>query len=88
MGRIRRPALAHRERGKEAPRLWPTNGILDRRQGWCGGGGRMWPSGKFVQQAREEPANILAQWVCMCIVVNQYDYIVSNKFYLKTNENE
>ena len=28
-----------------------------------GGGGRMWPSGKFVPQAREEPADSLARWV-------------------------
>ena len=26
-------------------------------------GGRMWPSGKFVPQAREEPADSLARWV-------------------------
>ena len=34
VGRIGRPALAHREREEETPRLW-TTGILDRRQGWC-----------------------------------------------------
>jgi primary-amine oxidase len=27
-------------------------------------GGWMWPSGKFVPQAREEPVDSLVQWVC------------------------
>jgi hypothetical protein len=27
-------------------------------------GGRMWPSGKIVPQACEEPVDSLAQWVC------------------------
>jgi primary-amine oxidase len=27
-------------------------------------GGRMWPSGKFVLQVREEPVDSLVQWVC------------------------
>jgi primary-amine oxidase len=27
-------------------------------------GGRMWPSGKFVLQAHEEPVDSLVQWVC------------------------
>ena len=35
VGRIGRPALAHCEREEETSCLWTTNGILDRRQGWC-----------------------------------------------------
>ncbi|KAI0288584.1 peroxisomal copper amine oxidase [Russula brevipes] len=38
--------------------LWVVREKEDAREG-----GRMWPSGKFVTQAREEPADSLARWV-------------------------
>jgi primary-amine oxidase len=38
--------------------LWVVRENEDARKG-----GRMWPSGKFVPQAREEPVDSLAQWV-------------------------
>lgn len=38
--------------------LWVVREKEDAREG-----GRMWPSGKFVPQAREEPADSLALWV-------------------------
>lgn len=38
--------------------LWVVREKEDAREG-----GRMWPSGKFVPQAREEPADSLAVWV-------------------------
>jgi len=38
--------------------LWVVREKEDAREG-----GRMWPSGKFVPQAREEPADSLARWV-------------------------
>jgi primary-amine oxidase len=38
--------------------LWVVREKEDAREG-----GRMWPSGKFVPQAREEPADSLARWL-------------------------
>ncbi|KAI0272227.1 copper amine oxidase [Russula aff. rugulosa BPL654] len=38
--------------------LWVVREKEDARDG-----GRMWPSGKFVPQAREEPADSLARWI-------------------------
>ncbi|KAH9981670.1 peroxisomal copper amine oxidase [Russula compacta] len=38
--------------------LWVVREKEDAREG-----GRMWPSGKYVPQAREEPADSLARWV-------------------------
>jgi primary-amine oxidase len=47
----RRATFAHKT-------LWVVREKEDAREG-----GRMWPSGKFVPQAREEPADSLARWV-------------------------